>query len=122
MKWLESYQPSQERLESDFIDKKGRTLEEYVTEAIVLTTLRITKEKLVGFCKNGMPFERVGEKDFFHIQDILDHYRKGSVVIPKGTPPARSSKKKFLLPLCLNIPKEVPFIIIDGSYNFKLIP
>jgi ribonuclease HI len=66
-----------------------------------------------------MPFERVGEKDFFHIQDILDHYRKGSVVIPKGTPTTKSSKEKFLMPLCLNLPKEVPFIIVDGSYNFK---
>lgn len=118
LKWLESYQPSQERLESDFVDKKGRTLKEYVTEEIVITTLRITKEKLVGLGKNGMPFERVGEKDFFHIQDILDHYRKGSKVIQKGTPSPRSSKKKLLIPLCLNIPKEVPFIIVDGSYNF----
>ncbi|MBT2743897.1 reverse transcriptase-like protein [Bacillus sp. ISL-77] len=119
LKWLESYQPSQERLESDFVDQKGRTLEEYVTEDIVLATLRITKEKLVGLCKNRMPFERVGEKDFFHIQDILDHYRKGPVVILKGTSSARSSKKKYLMPLCLNIPKEVPFIIVDGSYNFN---
>lgn len=23
------------------------------------------------------------------------------------------------MPLCLDIPKEVPFIIVDGSYNFK---
>ena len=60
--WLKTYKPSQERLESEFRDKKGRTLEEYVTEEIIVETLRITKEKLVGLCKKEMPFERVGER------------------------------------------------------------
>lgn len=119
LKWLQTYQPSQERLESEFRDKKGRALEEYVTQDTVLTTLRITKENLTALCKKGMPFARVGEKDFFHIQDILDHYRKGSMVISKGTPPTKNSKEKFLMPLCLNLPKGVPFIIVDGSYNFQ---
>ena len=114
--WLESYQPSQERLESEFRDGKGRTLAEYVTREIVLTTLRITNEKLVGLCKNGLPFERVGEKDFFHIQDILNCYRKG-VVITKTTSNGYS-KKKFLMPFCVKNPVEIPYIIVDGSYNF----
>jgi ribonuclease HI len=118
LKWLESYQPSQERLESEFRDKKGRTLEKYVTQDIILTTLRITKENLVVLCKKGIPFERVGERDFFHIQDILDYYRKGSGNTTKGKP-ARSSKEEFLMPLCVNVPKEIPIIIVDGSYNFK---
>lgn len=83
---------------------------------IVLATLRITKENLSSLCKKGMPFERVGEKNFFHIQDILDFYRKGSVIETKGTM-AGSSKRKFLMPLCTNVPKEVPFIIVDGSYK-----
>lgn len=114
--WLEAYQPSQERLEREFRDKKGRTLDEYVTEEIVLSTLRISKEKMIGLCKTGMPFVRVGEKDFFHIQDILNYYRKGGV-ITKGTS-ASSSKKKYLMPLCANISKDVPVMIIDGSYSF----
>lgn len=118
LKWLESYQPSQERLESEFRDKKGRTLEEYVTQDIVLKTLRITKENLVVQSKKGLPFERVGEREFFHIQDILDYYRKGSIVVTKGTPTS-GTKKKFLMPLCVNVPKDVPFIIVDGSYNFN---
>lgn len=118
LKWIESYQPSQERLESDFRDKKGRTLEEYVTEDTVLTTLRITKETLMGLCKKGMPFERVGERDFFHIQDILDRYRKGTRNTVKQNPTI-DSKKAFLMPLCDQVPKEVPFIIIDGSYDFN---
>ncbi|MEH6957902.1 reverse transcriptase-like protein [Neobacillus drentensis] len=119
LKWLETYHPSQERLENEFVDKRGRTLKEYVNQEVVLTTLRITKENLVALCKKGMPFERVGERDFFHIQDILDHYRKGSGEKTKEAPLTRSSKEKFLMPLCLKIPSEVPFIIVDGSYNFE---
>ncbi|WML58816.1 reverse transcriptase-like protein [Neobacillus sp. PS2-9] len=129
--WLETYKPSQERLESEFRDKKGRTLEEYVTEKIIVETLRITKEKLVGLCKKEMPYERVGEKDFFHVQDILDYYRQGAATgTEKARPqssknttkimqPSQNSKKSFLMPLCQKVPKEVPFIIIDGSYDFK---
>lgn len=105
-------------LESEFRDKKGRTLEEYVTQDIVLKRLRITKDNLVGQSKKGLPFERVGEREFFNIQDILDYYRKGSVVVTKGTPTS-GTKKKFLMPLCVNVPKDVPFIIVDGSYNFN---
>ncbi len=118
LKWLESYQPSQERLESEFRDKKGRKLEEYVTQEIVLATLRITKENLTGQCRKGMPFEKVGEKDFFHIQDILDYYRKGSEAVTKEST-NRKSFKKLLMPMCARVPMDVPFIIVDGSYNFN---
>jgi ribonuclease HI len=165
--WLKSYKPSQERLEKLFCDKKGRTIEEYVTEDVILTTLRIKKDKLVGLCRNGMPHEKVGEKDFFHIQDILDHTRQGALGIPKenkgqgtqnGTkgsatklssknapeqstkkpskkttkqaaikssenaqkiPKTQNTIKQLLLPLSQKFPKEVPFIIVDGSYDYK---
>jgi hypothetical protein len=72
LEWLMTYKPSQERLEVEFRDKKGRTLEEYVTQEVILSTLRITKERLVNLRKNGHPFQRVGEKDFYHVNDILD--------------------------------------------------
>ncbi|WP_462411352.1 reverse transcriptase-like protein [Neobacillus sp. Marseille-QA0830] len=118
VKWLETYSPSQERLEKDFRDKKGRTLQEYVSQETILQTLRITKEHLAPLLKKGMPFEQVGEKKFFHIQDILDHYRKGTKTAAKEPQP-RSSKEKFLMPLCKNVSREVPFVIMDGSYNFN---
>ncbi len=114
VKWLESYQPPQQRLESEFRDNKGRTLKEYVTQKVVLATLRITKETLQGLRKRGMPFERVGEKEFFHIQDILDYFRKGSL-----TPATGPAKEKCLTPLGNNVPIDVPIIIVDGSYNFN---
>ncbi|MEH7298995.1 reverse transcriptase-like protein [Neobacillus drentensis] len=136
--WLKTYRPSQERLESEFRDKKGRTLEEYVTDEIIVETLRITKEKLVGLCKKDMPFEKVGEKNFFHVQDILDYYRQGaatkmeekqvqsSKIATKGkktqSPKATSTEnsiKSFLMPLCQKIPQDVPFFIVDGSYSSK---
>ena len=119
--WLETYQPPQERLEREFRDKKGRSLEEYVNRDIILKTLRITKETLASQCKKGMPFETVGTIDFFQVQDILDYYRKYSV--PKSATKVAtskgSSKKKYLMPLCTNISRDVPFIIVDGSYNFS---
>ncbi|WP_042462838.1 reverse transcriptase-like protein [Neobacillus dielmonensis] len=118
VQWLKTYRPSQERLEKEFIDKKGRTLQEYVTQEVILETLRIKKENLAALLKKGMPFAKVGEKNFYHIQDILDFYRRGSQIHAKQ-PQTRSSKKKFLMPLCRSIPKEVPFIIMDGSYNFN---
>ncbi|WP_413306404.1 ribonuclease H family protein [Bacillus sp. 1P10SD] len=136
--WLNTYKPSQERLEREFRDKKGRTLEEYVTEEVIVTTLRIKKDKLVGLCRKGMPFEKVGEKDFYHVQDILDYYRQDTITraeekqgqssmkATKGTkkqnpkaPTTENSIKSFLMPLCQSIPKEVPFFIVDGSYSSK---
>ncbi|CAH2716794.1 hypothetical protein BACCIP111895_03982 [Neobacillus rhizosphaerae] len=118
LKWLESYQPSQERLEREFVDKKGRTLKEYVSEDIVLTTLRITKEIYISQCKKGLPFERVGEKIFFNMQDILKYYRRGSKTTTKGMSSTGGQKKKFLMHVCKDVPKEVPIMIVDGSYNF----
>ena len=111
--WLRSYTPSQERLEREFRDSKGRSLEEYVTEVSILSTLRITKDKLINLKKNGIPFHRVGEKDFFHVQDILDFYRKGDKQV---TEPAI---RNMLCPIGENVPVNVPFIIVDGSYNFN---
>jgi hypothetical protein len=58
LEWLMTYKPSQERLEVEFRDKKGRTLEEYVTQEVILSTLRITKERLVNLRKNGHPFSK----------------------------------------------------------------
>ncbi|MEH7097415.1 reverse transcriptase-like protein [Neobacillus vireti] len=115
LQWLETYQPSQERLEMEFRDKQGRTIEEYVTHDILLKTLRIKKENLAGLCRKGMPFARVGEKDFFHVQDILNFYHKGTKVVT----PATMTVKKQIMPLNLNVPKDTPFIILDGSYNFQ---
>ncbi|WP_180960390.1 reverse transcriptase-like protein [Neobacillus cucumis] len=115
LQWLETYQPSQQRLEREFRDKKGRTLEEYVTQDMILNALRITKENLAGLCKKGMPFAKVGEKDFFHVQDILDYYRKGSSMVPAST----STVNAYLMPICMDVPKNTPFIIMDGSYNFN---
>lgn len=116
LEWLKTYKPSQERLEIEFRDKKGRTLDEYVTQEILLSTLRITKERLVNLRKNGLPFQKVGEKDFYHVSDILDFYRKGdmSAGVTKAT-----SMEDLLMPLCDHVSRNVPFIIVDGSYNFN---
>ncbi|WP_043930392.1 helix-turn-helix transcriptional regulator [Bacillus sp. EB01] len=108
--WLKSYQ-QQERLEREFIDKKGRTLAEYVTEDIVLSTLRISKVYFISLKKKGMPFVTVGKKDFFHIQDILDYYRAGDTL-------QRDEPLKSLLgSLCKDVPREIPLLIVDGSYT-----
>jgi ribonuclease HI len=116
LEWLKTYKPSQERLEADFRDKKGRSLEEYVTQEVILSTLRITKERLVNLRKNGLPFQRVGEKDFYHVSDILDYYRKG--VVNAGVT-NEASMQELLMPICENVPRNVPFIIVDGSYKPK---
>ncbi|MEH7076476.1 reverse transcriptase-like protein [Neobacillus drentensis] len=119
VEWHKTYQPSQERLENDFRDQKGRTIQEYVTQETILATLRITKENLQALCKKGMPFERVGEKEFFHIQDILEHYRKGAVGKTKE-PVTNQSKQKLLNPVNGTIPKDTYMIVVDGSYNFDI--
>lgn len=110
--WLKSYKPSQERLEREFRDSKGRSLEEYVTEDMILSILRITKDQFINLKKNGLPFQHVGEKDFYHVQDILDFYRKGNQVV-------KPVLKNMLMPLVEKVPADVPFLIVDGSYNFN---
>lgn len=110
--WLKSYKPSQERLEREFRDNKGRSLEEYVTEDIILSILRITKDQFINLKKNGLPFQHVGEKDFYHVQDILDFYRKGDQVV-------KPILKNLLMPLVEKAPADIPFLIVDGSYNFN---
>jgi ribonuclease HI len=138
-KWLESYKPSQERLEREFRDKQGRTIKEYVTGEIALATLRISYVNLRSLCKKGMPYVTVGEKDFFHIQDILNYFRKGDPVtnktnesivkinshkeknaVAKTSPSINgnlimSINKEFLL----NLETNNPIFIVDGSYNFE---
>jgi ribonuclease HI len=136
LKWLESYKPSQERLEREFRDKQGRTIKEYVTGEIALATLRISYVNLKSLCKKGMPYVTVGEKDFFHIQDILKYFRKGDSitkngndsVLEKGSQRAKaqpkvntngnlitSINKEFLV----NLDTAIPVFIVDGSYNFE---
>lgn len=111
--WLKTYQPLQERLEKEFRDSKGRSLEEYVTENIILSTLRIPKDRLTNLKKNGLPFQRVGERHFYHVQDILEFYRKGDVQV------VESVLKNMLMPLVEKVSADVPIMIVDGSYNFK---
>ncbi|WP_316571103.1 reverse transcriptase-like protein [Neobacillus sp. YIM B06451] len=111
--WLKVYKPSQERLESQFRDEKGRTLKEYVTEDIAIATLRLRKAYLINLCNKGMPYADVGEKRFYHIGDILGFYKKG-VEIGAETP-----VEKCLKPFCVENPKDVPVFIVDGSYNFE---
>lgn len=111
--WLRTYTPSQERLEREFRDSKGRSLEEYVTEDSVLSTLRITNDYLIYLKKNGLPFQHVGEKDFYHVQDILDFYRKGDKYV------AQPVLRNMLIPLIENVKADVPFMIVDGSYKLN---
>lgn len=111
--WLKTYKPSQERLEKEFRDSKGRSLKEYVTEDIILSTLRIPKDRLTNLKKNGLPFQQVGERHYYHVQDILEFYRKGEkkVYVPV--------LKNMLMPLIEKVPADVPIMIVDGSYNFS---
>lgn len=86
-----------------------------------------------------MPYVTVGEKDFFHIQDILNYFRKGDPVtnntnksivkinshkdknaVAKPSPNINrnlitSINKEFLL----NLETTNPIFIVDGSYNFE---
>ncbi|MEH7253507.1 reverse transcriptase-like protein [Neobacillus niacini] len=143
LKWLETYKPSQERLEREFRDKHGRTIKDYVTGEIVLATLRISQVNLKSLRKKGMPFVTVGEKDFFHIQDILNYFRKGDPIVTntkesdkdkneqskktKATQPSVKSnvvpikpkKVDFVVNLSANISHKIPLFIVDGSYNFE---
>ncbi|MBS8263669.1 hypothetical protein DYI25_04330 [Mesobacillus boroniphilus] len=111
--WLRTYTPSQDRLEREFRDKRGRSLKEYVTEDIILSTLRIQKDRLTNLKKNGLPFQRVGEKHFYHVQDILEFSRKGEKQVVEPV------LKNMLMPLVEKVPADVPIMIVDGSYNFN---
>lgn len=111
--WLKVYKPSQERLESQFRDEKGRTLKEYVTEDIAIATLRLSRVYIISLCNKGMPYVDVGKKRFYHIGDILGFYKKGGEIEP-GTP-----IEKCLKAFCIEEPKDVPVFIVDGSYNFE---
>lgn len=136
LKWLETYKPSQERLEREFRDKQGRTIKEYVPGEIALATLRISYVNLRSLCKKGMPYVTVGDKDFFHIQDILNYFRKGDLVSNnfKGHIVTHKKKNAVAKPqpringnLITSINKEFlqnlktanPIFIVDGSYNFE---
>jgi ribonuclease HI len=140
MEWLETYKPSQERLEREFRDKHGRTIEEYVTGETVVATLRISTAGLKNLCKKGMPYVTVGKNDFFHIQDILDYFRKGDSVTQKAnviekellTPKpvvnhpimntiesAKKKNKEILQDIGSHLSKKIPYIIVDGSYKYE---
>jgi ribonuclease HI len=139
LKWLETYKPSQERLEREFRDKQGRTIKDYVTGEIALAALRISYVILRSLCKKGMPYITVGEKDFFHIQDILNYFRKGDPVTNNSkdsnvkirshkeknaaVKPAPNINANLILSInkefLLNLETTNPIFIVDGSYNFE---
>ncbi|MBT2759301.1 hypothetical protein J7E71_25880 [Mesobacillus foraminis] len=116
--WFKSYVPSQERLEKEFIDHKGRTLEEYVQTELIIEILRISKTKLNTLCKNGMPHVTVGTNNFFHLGDILSHYRRGDETGPKTGKRVKQAKNQLHVE---NKPtkNKSPLIFVDGSYTSK---
>jgi hypothetical protein len=100
IEWLETYIPSQERLEREFRDRKGRSIEAYVDQDIIRSILRVSKDSFKKLCKSGLPFVTVGEKEFFQIEDILDYYRKGD--------PLALCSKKLIRVKKIPLPKNLP--------------
>lgn len=94
--WFKSYLPEQERLEKEFIDEKGRTIEEYETIEGIIQFLQFHKNKIYRLCSKGMPFEKVGKKRFFNKEDIVNYLRFTPKDITKSS-----------------------LFVIDGSYNCK---
>jgi len=81
--WYEKNFPSQEKLEATFVDEKGRTLADYVTFEAIIDVLRVSKEKIYRLSRAGMPYQQVGKKRFFHIEDIVNYFRKGDTISKK---------------------------------------
>lgn len=100
--WYKTIAPDQMMLEKTFIDSQGRTIEEYVLLDKVMSFLGMKKKKVLHLCENGMPFITIGTKQFFHLDDIVAHFRMASLIVKKES-----------------IEKNPAIVIVDGSYNFK---
>lgn len=106
-KWLEQYQNKQEILEANFVDSKGRTIEEYISRKELSEVLRIREKELAHLTLNGMPFVTIGEKIFYSLDDVLNYFK----VKEKNNPS----------PLNIKVQKNEPMqiIAVDGSYIAK---
>ena len=117
--WMKAGERRQDLLESAFLDDKGRTIKDYVTLETVASTLRLSKTNIESLAKKGMPFVRIGNKDFYQMDDILDYSREGTPIpeclykeIEKDT--AKQSSKSITLKKQIT-PQH--FIAVDGSYS-----
>ncbi len=143
--WLKVYMPSQKRLEQEFRDRRGRTIEAYVTDDIIQNTIRVSKSTLNKQCAEGMPYVTVGAKRFYNIDDILIYFRVGmpiekgkkeskpkvatepkqkaikepKIIIKKDSSSSPNQKNEVMKLLGNNVPKNYPLFIVDGSYNFN---
>lgn len=97
VEWLQQYIMKQEHLEKAFVDKKGRSIDAYMTISVLKERLQLKKKQILRLCAKGMPHEVIGEKYFFCLEDVFSYFR------PKEP-----------------ITNEEPVVIIvDGSYYHK---
>jgi ribonuclease HI len=130
--WIKKNISDQLRLELSFIDSKGRTLQEYVTSDVISAFLRIQNSKLDTLVKSKqIPYEQVGTKVFYNVQDTLAHFRR---VKSKPTPSTTVTENLYNLPPVSNISlytkkeinkilgksisKKISVFIVDGSYDW----
>jgi len=97
--WYEKNFPSQEKLEEAFVDEKGRTLADYVTFEAIIDVLRVSKDKIYRLSRTGMPYQQVGKKRFFHIDDIVNYFRKGETLTSEIKEEKEEKKQNFAMEL-----------------------
>lgn len=102
--WITNYKPLQERLEEEFVDDKGRTLQEYTTSETILDFFRISQPTMYALCKKGMPYTKVGTKRYFQLEDIIEYFRRGENTA--------DSKEEVV-----NVDETPTLFVVDGSYH-----
>lgn len=102
VQWVQTYMLKQERLEKAFVDDKGRTIEQYVTIGTLKERLQLKKKKIHSLCNEGMPHQNIGDKPFFHLEEVFAYF-------------ARSTESNVSKPS----PQKPTVIIVDGSHHPK---
>lgn len=100
--WLQNYIMKQENLEKNFVDQKGRTLETYLSTSELKEILQLKKKEIRALCKDGMPYQLVGKKRFFYLNEVLAYLQPNIE--------AQVEKK---------VDNADTVIIVDGSYYPK---
>lgn len=99
--WLQCRQHKQETLEAEFVDSKGRRIEDYLTRKQLSETLRISEKEIINLTLEGMPCTRIGSVPYYSEDDVLAYFRVKKKAQPKNN----------------NTSKELQVIAVDGSYK-----
>lgn len=75
----------QENLEKAFKDKKGRTIKQYVSISALKEILQLKKKEIRTLCKHGMPYQHIGEKYFFCLEEVFAYLQPKKQRVNKTT-------------------------------------